>query len=179
MTDEGNHHHINGTYVSGSAFINDEVVTFDFYLTGDKGETGATGDTGPQGIQGDTGATGSAGVGVPAGGATGQVLNKTSNTDYDTAWVDSSSLSSYYIEVNFGSTSQGNLITTISHPGIVPSNVILHSVIWANTLERDAEELSIDPINVIMVPQTGTIKIIASAIRGKVLGKYGIRYFIL
>ena len=84
-----------------------------------------------------------------------------------------------YAEIDFGSTSKGNLITTISYPGIVPGNIILHSVIWSNTLERDAEELSIDPINVIMVPQTGTIKIIASAIRGKVLGKYGIRYFIL
>ena len=40
VTDEGNHHHINGTYVSGSAFAANEIVTFDFYQTGDKGETG-------------------------------------------------------------------------------------------------------------------------------------------
>lgn len=30
---------------------------------------------------------GPAGVGVPAGGTTGQVLAKNSNTDYDTTWV--------------------------------------------------------------------------------------------
>ena len=30
------------------------------------------------------------GVGVPVGGTTGQVLAKTSGTDYDTAWVDQS-----------------------------------------------------------------------------------------
>jgi len=39
------------------------------------------GATGPQG------APGAPGVGVPAGGATGQVLEKASGTDYDTAWV--------------------------------------------------------------------------------------------
>lgn len=40
VTDEGNHFHINGTYVSGSAFADNEVVTFDFYMTGDLGATG-------------------------------------------------------------------------------------------------------------------------------------------
>jgi hypothetical protein len=40
VTDEGNHFHINGTYVSGSAFADNEVVTFDFYITGDLGATG-------------------------------------------------------------------------------------------------------------------------------------------
>jgi hypothetical protein len=43
------------------------------------------GDTGAQGVQGE------AGVGVPVGGATGQVLAKASNTDYDTAWVNAGS----------------------------------------------------------------------------------------
>ena len=46
VTDDGNHYDINGTYVSGSSFSNNEVVTFDFYATGDKG------DQGDQGIQG-------------------------------------------------------------------------------------------------------------------------------
>jgi hypothetical protein len=34
------------------------------------------------------GADGDPGVGVPAGGTTGQVLSKTSDTDYDTEWSD-------------------------------------------------------------------------------------------
>ena len=57
---------------------------------GPKGDTGATGDTGPAGPTGPTGATGPAGadgVGVPAGGTTGQVLSKASGTDYDTEWT--------------------------------------------------------------------------------------------
>lgn len=79
---------------------------------GPQGETGATGPQGPQGIQGNvgpqgpqgiqgnvgptgaTGATGSqgpqgaAGVGVPVGGAAGQVLAKVDGDDYHTEWVN-------------------------------------------------------------------------------------------
>jgi len=55
--------------------------------TGPQGATGATGAQGPQGNPGATGATGPAGPGVPAGGTTGQALEKTSATDYATAWV--------------------------------------------------------------------------------------------
>lgn len=53
VTDEGNHHHINGTYVSGSAFTANEIVTFDFYQTGDKGEQGIQGIQGVPGEPGD------------------------------------------------------------------------------------------------------------------------------
>ena len=56
---------------------------------GVKGDTGAQGIQGPQGVKGDTGTTGSQGPpgqGVPAGGASGQVLTKTSGTDYATNW---------------------------------------------------------------------------------------------
>jgi hypothetical protein len=64
---------------------------------GTPGTTGATGPQGPpgadstvpgpQGPQGTTGATGPAGPGVAAGGTTGQVLTKTSATDYATNWA--------------------------------------------------------------------------------------------
>lgn len=47
----------------------------------------AEGTVGPTGPAGPTGATGPAGPGVSIGGTTGQVLEKASNTDYDTAWV--------------------------------------------------------------------------------------------
>jgi hypothetical protein len=50
VTDEGNHHHINGTYVSGSAFDSNEIVAFDFFVTGDKGDQGIQGIQGPQGV---------------------------------------------------------------------------------------------------------------------------------
>lgn len=44
--------------------------------------------TGATGAAGADGADGADGVGVPAGGTTGQVLAKASNTDYDTEWID-------------------------------------------------------------------------------------------
>ena len=45
---------------------------------------------GPQGPQGAKGDKGDPGEGVPEGGATGQVLRKKSNEDYDTEWADES-----------------------------------------------------------------------------------------
>ncbi len=46
------------------------------------------GTTGPAGPTGPAGATGPAGPGVATGGTTGQILAKTSNTDYATGWID-------------------------------------------------------------------------------------------
>ncbi len=93
-----------------------EIKTKLDVIAGQQGATGATGPTGPQGPSGatgpqgivgatgpsgapstipgptgPTGATGAAGVGVPTGGTTGQVLAKTSNTNYDTQWIASPS----------------------------------------------------------------------------------------
>jgi len=56
--------------------------------TGPTGPKGDTGDTGPTGATGPAGADGANGVGVPAGGTAGQVLSKSSDTDYDTEWTD-------------------------------------------------------------------------------------------
>ena len=53
---------------------------------GADGATGPQGPEGPEGPQGPAGADGADGVGVPAGGSTGQVLAKSSGTDYDTYW---------------------------------------------------------------------------------------------
>ena len=49
---------------------------------------GKTGPQGPQGADGKTGPQGPAGPGVAAGGTTGQVLVKKSNTNYDTEWIN-------------------------------------------------------------------------------------------
>ena len=66
---------------------------------GPQGETGAAstvagpqgpqGETGPQGPQGETGATGATGQGVPVGGYTGQVLAKSSDSNFATNWITS------------------------------------------------------------------------------------------
>src|SRR5258708_14928662 len=76
----------------------------DIVLTGDDGSTivlsppaapnitlggalvGPPGLTGPTGATGTPGAAGAAGIGVPTGGATGQILAKNSGANYDTGW---------------------------------------------------------------------------------------------
>lgn len=58
---------------------------------GAQGPQGNDGPTGPQGPKGDTGSVGPqgpAGPGVAVGGTTGQMLVKTSGTDYETQWVN-------------------------------------------------------------------------------------------
>lgn len=58
---------------------------------GPAGEPGQQGEPGQPGQPGEPGPQGDPGVGVPAGGAAGQVLAKTSATDYDTTWIDAPS----------------------------------------------------------------------------------------
>ena len=50
---------------------------------------GSEGPAGPEGTQGEQGPAGADGLGVPAGGTTGQVLTKASGADNDTEWADS------------------------------------------------------------------------------------------
>ncbi len=57
-------------------------------IQGPQGPKGDTGDTGPIGPEGPQGLPGADGLGVPAGGTTGQVLTKLSNADNDTTWAD-------------------------------------------------------------------------------------------
>jgi Collagen triple helix repeat (20 copies) len=54
---------------------------------GNPGATGAQGPQGIQGVQGPQGNTGPAGPGVPTGGTTGQILTKSSATDFATGWA--------------------------------------------------------------------------------------------
>jgi hypothetical protein len=53
---------------------------------GPQGPQGPTGTQGPTGGQGPVGPEGPAGPGVPAGGVTGEVLTKTSGTNFATNW---------------------------------------------------------------------------------------------
>jgi len=67
-----------------------------------------------EGPQGPEGPTGPAGLGVPVGGTTGQVLAKTSATNYATAWVSTAtgSVTSVAATVPTGLTVTGSPITT-------------------------------------------------------------------
>lgn len=52
-------------------------------ITGGVGPDGPTGPIGPTGPQGDQGPVG---LGLPAGGTTGQILSKVDNDDYNVTW---------------------------------------------------------------------------------------------
>jgi len=91
---------------------------------GPKGDTGATGTQGPQGDsgavgaqapKGDPGAQGPAGPGVPTGGTSGQVLAKTSATDYATGWTTPSSVPS--------GSAGGSLAGTYPNPTLTTTGV--------------------------------------------------------
>jgi len=68
--------------------------------TGPQGPQGIQGETGPQGVQGETGPQGPAGPGLPAGGTEYQLVEKASNTDYDTRWTNRPTVAG----VNFDTT---------------------------------------------------------------------------
>lgn len=89
-------------------------VDGDWYLTSTTGKilqkvagswvtriTTIIGAQGAQGIQGVAGAAGAAGQGVPTGGTTGQVLRKTSNTNFATEWATPSSTGVSNLETVF------------------------------------------------------------------------------
>src|SRR5690606_7050437 len=57
-------------------------------LVGPKGDPGDPGPKGDKGDPGEQGPPGADGAGVPAGGATGQVLAKATAADHDTQWID-------------------------------------------------------------------------------------------
>jgi hypothetical protein len=83
-------------------------------------EVEASGATGPQGP---------AGAGVAAGGTTGQVLSKASNTNYDTVWVDAGAGTVYSVDAsgNTGISVTGGPITgagTLTITNTAPDQVV-------------------------------------------------------
>jgi hypothetical protein len=69
---------------------------------------GNTGEVGP------TGPTGPAGLGLPSGGTTGQILRKSSNSNYTTEWVDPASVQevalNQLIDVNLDALTDGYVL---------------------------------------------------------------------
>ena len=97
-------------------------------LTGPTGPTGSTGSAGPTGSTGPTGAdgpTGPTGPGLPISGATNQVLQKLSGTDYDYTWKSKTNFpGESYIETMTLSTAPGSAIVfdTLLNSGIYYSS---------------------------------------------------------
>ena len=111
---------------------------------GDAGADGATGADGADGATGADGADGADGVGVPTGGATGQVLSKSSAVDYATTWVDQASGNPFNQNLNTtdspefqGLTLTGRLtgegITAESTVEVVGDNLDIYSVLGKGT----------------------------------------------
>jgi hypothetical protein len=50
ITTHASYYELNGSFVDGVGFSNDEIISFDFTQTGNVGDTGATGPTGPTGV---------------------------------------------------------------------------------------------------------------------------------
>ena len=81
--------------------------------TGDQGPKGDTGDQGPQGLPGPTG------PGVPTGGTTGQVLSKTGDGDYETAWKDATGGTSLNNFKELTATAEAKInFNDITEPGV-------------------------------------------------------------
>lgn len=116
--------------------------------TGPAGPKGDTGDTGPAGADGADGADGSNGVGVPVGGATGQVLAKNSGTDYDTHWVDAASGSV---------TAVSGTAPIISSGGTTPAISISAATTSAAGSMSAADKTKLDGIASGATANTGTV----------------------
>jgi len=83
---------------------------------------GAPGEPGADGSPGADGADGNDGVGIPSGGTSGQVLSKSSATDYDTEWADVASSASSLDELTD---------TTISSP-VDGNSLVYNGSAWVN-----------------------------------------------
>lgn len=83
------------------------------------GETGPAGPAGPAGPTGPAGADGADGVGVPAGGTTGQVLTKTSSTDYATEWATPAAGGAWTYAIKPESTARASTTTLAMDPHLV------------------------------------------------------------
>ena len=122
-------------------------------LSGVIGTPGPRGSQGIQGIQGPAGAAGAPGVGVPAGGLTGQYLVKISGVDFATGW-QTLSLSGYLsldggemnanAEITFEDTALGRValasgsafaVSSSSNPDLV-SNVLYDRVFVKNATSQ-------------------------------------------
>jgi hypothetical protein len=90
---------------------------------GTQGTDGTQGTQGTDGTQGTQGTQGAVGPGVPTGGLEGQILAKSSNTDYATTWINNFAEELYYlVRNNTGSTiSKGTVLAAV---GAEPSGRI-------------------------------------------------------
>jgi len=124
---------------------------------GPQGFRGYSGPQGPQGFRGYSGAQGAAGVGVPAGGTTGQRLVKSSNTDYDTNWETPGAVMIYWGDIVGTLSNQTDLQNALDDKEPANSNIQAHIGSTNNPHATTADQ--------VLPTQTGN--------NGKVLGTNG------
>jgi hypothetical protein len=102
-------------------------------------DTVATGITGKTGATGAIGATGATGAGVAAGGTTGQVLVKNSNTNYDTTWATITNAYCLFNGAGVAGSSAGNTVsgsnTWVESSSIPVNKIICPYVNSANDIQ--------------------------------------------
>lgn len=93
-------------------------------IKGADGADGVDGVNGSDGSDGSDGADGAIGQGVPTGGTTGQVLVKSSATDFDTAWEDKGDMQGRALTNYLGDvvTESGSFTLSSSHLGKIVRN---------------------------------------------------------
>lgn len=136
----------------------------------DEGNTGSKADflASLQGEQGEQGEQGPAGEGVPTGGSAGQVLAKSSGSDYDTEWVDPSTGTGSVTSVGLtmpsafsvsGSpvTTSGTLAVSMASGYSIPTNAKQTS--WDNKQDALVSGTNIKTINNQSILGSGNITI--------------------
>ena len=78
--------------------------------------------------------------------------------------------------LDFGGAPVSDKSFTVTDGSATANSIITASIIWLNTLGRDADELMADPIIVAIKPGNGNFTVLAQARLGNVTGKYGLAY---
>ncbi len=143
---------------------------------GPQGETGPTGPTGPQGDPGPQGDTGPAGPGVAAGGATGAVLRKASETDYATEWVTASA--SGTVNADFGAA-PGTNVVEVAVATTVPAGARVRAWVAQGTADHSDYEHAVilaRHVSAFVSDVTGSGFTITAATELRLTGLVGLRW---
>lgn len=80
---------------------------------------GTDGAPGTPGTPGAPGTPGEPGEGVPTGGTTGQILAKSSGTDYSTEWIDAPESGTKMVVLSYGASTWNDFITAYRSNAVV------------------------------------------------------------
>jgi hypothetical protein len=116
-------------YIDGSAF---STWTYNDTLSIEVTPIGNKGDIGPTGPKGDTG------PGVPAGGLSGQILRKTSDSDYATEWVDPEAVQDVSIDE----------LTDVNLTDLGNAQVLIYDELTSRWVNRPTTDLEISASNI-------------------------------